>query len=70
MERPKRESWEEFQDRIGLSLDDWGDDMDAYWASFFYFSSMYCNEQGLNWRRHIVRMKKVLKAIRENEHTS
>ena len=67
MKRAKRESFEEFQERMGVYFNEKSDarDEDEYWASFFYFSSMYCNEQGLNWRRHIVRMRKVLKAIRE-----
>jgi hypothetical protein len=74
--RKERESWEDFQERLGISFGvenearDEARDEDEYWASFFYFNSMYCSEQGLNWRRQIVRMKKVIKAIRENDKNS
>ena len=58
----KRETWEEFCKKRGIEelinkLDD------EHLAAFIYFSSVYTHEQGGNWRRQIVRIKKLIQGI-------
>lgn len=67
MKEFKRESWEEFQNRIGFSLDikDYPDE-NSYWSTFIYFTCVYTSEQKMNWRRQIVRIKKLLEAFKKN----
>ncbi len=56
-ETPKRETWKEFCSRIGI------DNMvEENMAALIYFQCVYINEQHLNWRRQIVRIKKLLEA--------
>ena len=57
----KKESFEEFQERVGFKLDN--DDDSLNLSILIYFSSIYCYEQKLNWRRQIIKIKKIL-----NEH--
>jgi len=56
----EKESFLEFQERLGVKLDE--DDLDDNLkiSTFIYFTSIYCYEQKLNWRRQIVRIKKIL----------
>jgi hypothetical protein len=56
-----KESFEEFQERVGFRLDN--DDNSLNLSTLIYFSSVYCYEQKLNWRRQIIKIKKIL-----NEH--
>ena len=56
-----KESFEEFQKRVGFKLDN--DDDSLNLSILIYFSSIYCYEQKLNWRRQIIKIKKIL-----NEH--
>jgi hypothetical protein len=56
-----KESFEEFQERVGFRLDN--DDNSLNLSTLIYFSSIYCYEQKLNWRRQIIKIKKIL-----NEH--
>jgi len=56
----KRESWEDFCKKRGIeSLIENQKDL----AAFIYFSSVYTHEQKGNWRRQIVRIKKLIKGI-------
>jgi len=59
----KKESFEEFQERIGFKLVN--DDDNLNLSVLIYFSSIYCYEQKLNWRRQIVKIKKILNSITE-----
>ena len=56
-----KESFEEVQERVGFRLDN--DDNSLNLSTLIYFSSVYCYEQKLNWRRQIIKIKKIL-----NEH--
>ena len=56
-----KESFVEFQERVGFKLDN--DDDSLNLSILIYFSSIYCYEQKLNWRRQIIKIKKIL-----NEH--
>ena len=56
-----KESFEEFQKRVGFKLDN--NDNSLNLSILIYFSSIYCYEQKLNWRRQIIKIKKIL-----NEH--
>ena len=56
-----KESFEEFQKRVGFKLDNNDDSLNL--SILIYFSSIYCYEQKLNWRRQIIKIKKIL-----NEH--
>ena len=56
-----KESFEEFQKRVGFKLDNNEDSLNL--SILIYFSSIYCYEQKLNWRRQIIKIKKIL-----NEH--
>jgi hypothetical protein len=60
----KKESYEEFQERIGFKLDN--EDSNLNLATLIYFNSIYCYEQKLNWRRQIVRIKKILNNLTDN----
>ena len=60
----KRESFEEFQERIGFKLDN--EDNNLNLSILIYFSSIYCYEQKLNWRRQIVKIKKILNGLTDN----
>ena len=54
----KKESFEEFQGRVGFKLDNSDDNLNL--SILIYFTSIYCYEQKLNWRRQIVKIKKIL----------
>ena len=56
-----KESFEEFQKRVGFKLDNNDDSLNL--SILIYFISIYCYEQKLNWRRQIIKIKKIL-----NEH--
>ena len=56
-----KESFEEFQKRVDFKLDNNDDSLNL--SILIYFSSIYCYEQKLNWRRQIIKIKKIL-----NEH--
>ena len=60
----KKESFEEFQERIGFKLDN--EDNNLNLSILIYFSSIYCYEQKLNWRRQIVKIKKILNGLTDN----
>ena len=60
----KKESFEEFQKRIGFKLDN--EDNNLNLSILIYFSSIYCYEQKLNWRRQIVKIKKILNGLTDN----
>lgn len=53
-----KESFEEFQERVGFKLDN--DDDSLNLSILIYFSTIYCYEQKLNWRRQIIKIKKIL----------
>jgi hypothetical protein len=61
----KKESWEEFCRRIGVSP--FMDKENV--ASFIYSQCIYVHEQKLNWRRQIVRIKKILDSMPKNNDT-
>jgi hypothetical protein len=54
----KRETFEEFQNRIGFKLDKENRNLNL--AQLMFFQSIYVYESGLSWRKQIVRMKKIL----------
>lgn len=54
----KRETWEEFCKRVGIDTTM----NDEYMAAFIYFQSVYVHEQKMNWRRQIVRIKKIVES--------
>ena len=60
----KKESFEEFQERIGFKLDN--EDNNLNLSILIYFSSIYCHEQKLNWRRQIVKINKILNGLADN----
>ena len=59
-----KESFEEFQKRVGFKLDNNDDSLNL--SILIYFSSIYCYEQKLNWRRQIVKIKKILNGLTDN----
>jgi DUF1365 family protein len=60
----KKESFEEFQERIGIKADN--DNVNLNLSILFFLSSIYCYEQKLNWRRQIVKIKKTLDSKEKN----
>ena len=60
----RKESFEEFQERIGFKLDN--EDNNLNLSILIYFSSIYCYEQKLNWRRQIVKINKILNGLADN----
>jgi hypothetical protein len=60
----KKESFEEFQERMGFQLNN--EDNNLNLSILIYFSSIYCYEQKLNWRRQIVKIKKILNYLTDN----
>ena len=60
----KRETFEEFKERIGFKLDN--DDSDLNLSILIYYGSIYCHEQNLNCRRQVLKIKKILSTLKEN----
>jgi hypothetical protein len=61
-----KETFEEFQERMGFKLD--SEDNNLNLATLIYFSTIYCYEQKLNWRRQIVKIKQILNGVIENQN--
>lgn len=59
-----KETFEEFQERIGFKLDN--EDNNLNLSILIYFSTIYCYEQKLNWRRQIIKIKQILNGVSEN----
>ena len=60
----KKETFEEFKKRMGI-IALHNDDVDINLSCLIFFSSIYCYEQKLNWRRQIIKIKKLLIANRK-----
>ena len=61
-----KETFEEFQERMGFKLDN--EDANLNLAILIYFSTIYSYEQKLNWRRQIVKIKQILNGVIENQN--
>jgi hypothetical protein len=61
-----KETFEEFQERMGFKLDN--EDANLNLATLIYFSTIYSYEQKLNWRRQIVKIKQILNGVIENQN--
>ena len=61
-----KETFEEFQERMGFKLDN--EDTNLNLAILIYFSTIYSYEQKLNWRRQIVKIKQILNGVIENQN--
>lgn len=61
----KRESWEEFCARFGVTPDDIKKDN---MAAFIYLQCVYVYEQKMNWRRQIVQIKKLLEVVAKKRY--
>ena len=59
-----KETFEEFQERIGFKLDNEYNNLNL--SILIYFSTIYCYEQKLNWRRQIIKIKQILNGVSEN----
>jgi len=56
-----KETFEEFQERMGFKLDN--EDNNLNLAILIYFSTIYCYEQKLNWRRQVIKIKQILNGL-------
>jgi hypothetical protein len=56
-----KETFEEFQERMGFKLD--SEDNNLNLATLIYFSTIYSYEQKLNWRRQVIKIKQILNAL-------
>jgi hypothetical protein len=62
----KRENFKEFQERLKLDLNLENDEDNIKLSTLIYFTSVFCAEQKLNWRRQIVNIKKLINTTIKN----
>ena len=64
----KRETFEEFKERLGFSNFK-SEDVHTEMAINIYLTSIFCYESKYNWRRQIVNIKNILQTFEENGKT-